>query len=198
MLYVLPKSRERREKERINQMKEEILDQVAELKGRRTTMEIVNVKFGEKTFKREIIHRPIAAAAIVETEDGRFIFVKQYRVPVKSIMLEAVAGCVDSNEHPAESMKREIEEETGHLVTTNTIRYLGSIKASPGYSDETIFLFYAKVNNIAGDQRPDDDERLQVLYRTFDEIQQMIIEDNTINDGKTRLAWYEYLRQIRK
>ena len=183
-------------------MTPEKLGQVEELKGRKTSMEIVNIRVDDKIFKYEIVHRSSAVAAILETEDGRFIFINQFRIPVHCEILEAVAGCIDGNEHPVECIKREVEEETGHQVIPSNmfnenIRYLGSVIASPGYSDEIIHLYYAKVNSIAGKQRPDDDERIKVSYFTFDQIQN-IVEKGEIKDAKTLLVWYEYLRQIKK
>ena len=182
-------------------MQEKILEQIAELKGRRTTMEIVHVRYGDRDFKREIVHRPIASAALVETEDGRFVLVRQFRVPVNCEMLEIVAGCVDGDEHPYDCIEREIEEETGHKVlpgpiegTRKCLYFLSNIKVSPGYTDEVIYLYYARVNDIPGNQRPDDDERVKVVYLTFDELKENI-ENNKIRDSKTLIAWYEYLNQ---
>lgn len=177
------------------------LDQVAELKGRSTTMEIANYQIGDRVWKYDIVHRPDAVAAIVETTSGKFIFVKQNRIPIDSVIVEAVAGCIDGDEHPAECIVREIEEETGYKVVPNVIDkpdvyYLGNVKASPGYSDETLYLYYAKVDDKAGEQRPDDDERIEVLQYSFDEFERMMLKGR-IKDSKTFIAWKMYLDQIR-
>ena len=56
----------------------QIVGHETELRGRRTTMEIVDVVAGDRQFKYEIVHRPEAAVAIVETFGGNFIFIKQF------------------------------------------------------------------------------------------------------------------------
>ena len=173
-------------------MKEEIVGRISNLQGRRTSMEIVEVKLGDRKYKREIVHRPDAAAAIVETHDGRFILVKQFRTPIDSEILEAVAGCVERGEEPIKAMFREIEEETGHKVTS--IKHLSTFYVSPGYTDEVMHIFYAVVENQAGDQALDDDERVRVNYRTRREMENMI-DCGSIVDGKTLVAWHEYIRQ---
>ena len=173
-------------------MKEEIIGRISNLQGRRTSMEIVEVKLGDRKYNREIVHRPDAAAAIVETTDGRFIFVKQFRTPIDSEIFEAVAGCVEKGEEPIKAMEREVEEETGHKVVS--ISPLTTFYVSPGYTDEVMYLFYVVVTENAGDQALDDDERVKVQYKTSDEMQAMI-DCRSIVDGKTLVAWYEYLRQ---
>jgi len=183
-------------------MKEERVYQISELKGRRTTMEIIKCRCGDQTFRREIVHRPDASAAIVETEDGRFVLVKQHRTAVGCEMIEAVAGVVDDGENPLVAIIREIKEETGHdavgdLIHNNgSICYLGKIRPSPGYTDETVHLYYIEVSNVAGEQRPDDDERVEYLYVSYDEMNDMI-HDGRITDAKTIVAWYHYNQQIR-
>ena len=183
-------------------MKEERLKQISELRGRRTTMEIIQCKVGDSIFKREIVHRPDAVAAIVETEDERFVLVKQHRTAVDCEMIEAVAGVVDAGEASIAAIVREIKEETGHdavgdlIHNDGRITYLGKIRPSPGYTDETIYLYYVKVSNKAGEQRPDDDERVEYLYVSFEEMEDMI-NDGRITDAKTIAAWYQYKQQVR-
>lgn len=170
-------------------MKEEIINQVSELKGRRTTMEVVNVEFGDKKYKREIVHRPNAAVAIVKTRNGRFIFIKQFRTAIQKEIIEAVAGCVEEGETARNCIIREVEEETGHKVIE--IEELTSFYASPGYSDEIIHAFYAKVEDVAGKQNPDDDERVNVVY-TNDTLEADYLLHDGIADGKTLIAWELY------
>lgn len=49
------------------------------------------------------------------TEDGDFIFIRQYRHGTKQILLEFPAGCIEeSDQDAAAAVKRELLEETGY------------------------------------------------------------------------------------
>jgi len=184
----------------INMETPKLLDKVEELRGRKTTMEIRNVSIGSKIWKYDIVHRPNAAAAIIKIENtNQYIFIKQFRIPVNAEIIEAVAGCVDGNELASECIIREIEEETGYKVSKkgtghSKIVYLAPTFSSPGYTDEIVNLFYAEVSGERGLQRPDDDERINVVYYSFEEFN-TLIKNGSIVDAHTLLAWYMHIEK---
>src|SRR5262245_26858217 len=47
-------------------------------------------------------------------DDGRLVMIRQYRYPLDKVLLEFPAGHVEGREDPAETAKRELEEETGY------------------------------------------------------------------------------------
>ena len=75
--------------------------------------DIVNLPDGN-TSTREWINHPGAACIIPVLSDGRLALIKQYRYPVKSIMIELPAGKLDAGEDPEECAVRELEEEIGY------------------------------------------------------------------------------------
>ena len=75
--------------------------------------DIVNLPDGN-TSTREWINHPGAACIIPVLSDGRLALIKQYRYPVKSIMIELPAGKLDPGEDPEECALREHEEEIGY------------------------------------------------------------------------------------
>jgi ADP-ribose pyrophosphatase len=170
-------------------MKEIIVRKIAELKGRRTTMEIVEVKHGDRTYNREIVHRPQASVAIIKVMGTKgFVLIKQFRTAIQKTIIEAVAGVVDEGETPLEAIYREVEEETGYKV--ELCKCLSSFYVSPGYSDEIIHAFYVEVNPNVGKQSLDDTERVNVAHFEEKQIDQFLSEG--IVDGKTVLAWMAY------
>jgi ADP-ribose pyrophosphatase len=175
-----------------------ILDQVSELRGRKTSMEIRNVSIGKKIWKYDIVHRPDAAAAIVRIQGtNKYVFIKQFRVPANQEIIEGVAGCLDGNELPSDCIVREIEEETGYKVAKKGTGHsklvsFGPTLSSPGYTDEIVHLFYAEVENVMGSQRPDDDERIKVVHYSFDEFSSLV-EKGAIKDAHTLLGWYMHI-----
>lgn len=94
--------------------------------------------------KREVAHHPGAAGVVALVGAGELLMVRQPRQSVRSELLEIPAGVYDvEGESPEEAARREVLEETGHRVVR--IRQLGTIYSSPGFSDERIDLFLARV-----------------------------------------------------
>src|SRR5690625_5071332 len=93
-----------------------------------------------KTSTREIVKHPGAVAVIPVTNDGKIIFVEQYRKPLERSLIEIPAGKIEENEAPDVTAVRELEEETGY--TTDALEHITSFYTSPGFADEIIHLYY--------------------------------------------------------
>jgi len=133
---------------------------------------------------REFIHHPGAVAVVPITPEGNIVLVRQYRYPVGKVMLEVPAGKLDKGEDPDDCARRELEEETGYVA--QRIKRLSSIYTTPGFTDEVIHLYVAEQLTLTA-QCPDEDEFLDVEVYTKEQIR-MMINDGTINDGKSMLA----------
>ncbi|MGB4723509.1 MAG: NUDIX hydrolase [Defluviitoga tunisiensis] len=136
---------------------------------------------------REVVDNPGAVAVLPIDEEGYIYFVKQYRFPIREVLIEIPAGKFDSpNEDPLECGKRELEEETG-LMAKEWI-YLGYIYTTPGFSNEKIHLYAAKELHNVG-SKPDDDEFVEVVKIYSDDVEQMI-KTGGITDSKSICAFY--------
>ena len=60
-----------------------------------------------------VIERPRMIHVIAITENGKFVFEKQYRYAINRECLEICAGLVEPNETPLQAAQRELLEETG-------------------------------------------------------------------------------------
>jgi 8-oxo-dGTP pyrophosphatase MutT (NUDIX family) len=58
------------------------------------------------------------------SENGEIVLVRQYRPPLERTTLEVPAGFQDKSESPEEAARREVLEETGHIV--GELTYLGA------------------------------------------------------------------------
>ena len=155
--------------------------------GRILTLETQDIEMGNgKKGLREIIRHRGAVAVLARLPDGRFALVRQYRKPVEREMLEVVAGNREPNEDPELCARRELREETG--FNAKTVRRLGFIYPSPGYCDEKIEIFFAEVDATSGQTDPDEDEHVELVLTTRDEIGGKIKRDE-IHDSKTLAAW---------
>lgn len=84
-----------------------------------------------------------AVVVLAVTDDDRVILVEQFRRPVNARVIDFPAGLVgdeDGHADPAETAKRELEEETGYGCT-KVVRLTGG-PTSPGITSE-IVTFYA-------------------------------------------------------
>ncbi|MEM1984446.1 MAG: NUDIX hydrolase [Candidatus Korarchaeum sp.] len=93
-------------------------------------------------------------------DDGRAVFVRQYRAPLGRWVVELPAGRVEEGEDPEKTALRELEEETGY--SAESIEKICSAYVSPGYSDELIHMFIAR-GLRRGEPRPEGGEILGVV-----------------------------------
>jgi len=101
-------------------------------------------------YSRFRLVRPDAVAVILYNEDEDKVYlVRQHRYPIHDRIdgdvLELAAGKIDKGEDPKAAAIREVEEEIGFKIQDGKIGLLNEFFASPGYSSEKIYLFYATV-----------------------------------------------------
>ena len=137
-----------------------------------------------KSAHRDVVRHKGAVCVAPLTDKGEFLFVRQYRYPIASELLELPAGKLDSaEENPLDCAHRELEEETG--MRAGEMIHLGTYTASPGFCDEKIEMYLAR-GLYSGVANPDEDEFLDVIKIPVEKALQMVM-DNKITDGKTQL-----------
>ena len=77
---------------------------------RRDTVALPN---GAQTTREYIVH-PGAVMVVPMLDDGRLVMERQFRYPLRLVMLEFPAGKIDDGESPFVCGVRELEEETGY------------------------------------------------------------------------------------
>ena len=145
--------------------------------------DVVQAVGGEAT--REVIEHNGAVAMVALTDDGKVIMVKQYRYPMRKVILEIPAGKIDKGEtDPDEAAARELKEETGY--TAGRMEKMGKIYPSVGYSEEGIELYLCR-DLVPGETDMDEDEAIDIEEYDFDEACRMA-ESGEIRDAKTVCA----------
>jgi ADP-ribose pyrophosphatase len=177
-------------------MNERTLSSKTVFEGRLLKMEVVEVELesGVKS-RREIVRHPGAVAVVAQLPDKRFVFVRQYRKAIESELLEIVAGGLERGEKPDNCARREIKEETGHEVAG--LKKLCVVALAPGYSDERLHIYFARLKPTRGNPEPDSDEELDVVYLKAGEFETMI-RKGKICDSKTLAGWLLYRMMIAK
>ncbi len=149
---------------------------------------------------REVVHHHGAVAIIPFTDDGKVVFVRQWRTPLDQETLEIPAGKIDPDEGSdlKEVALREMDEELG--LSTDNLEEVTSFFASPGYSDEKLTMFKATNLKKIEFKRPlDPDEFLNVEELTLAEAKEHI-QKGDICDAKTIFAitYWELLQTKEK
>ena len=162
----------------------ELLEQRLFYKGRKFNFEVNTLRLPngvEGTW--ESVRHPGGALAVPITPEGKLVLVRQYRFTLLGRILEFPAGTVEIDEEPAQTIKRELEEETGYRA--HSWRSLGKFALAPGYSDEYIYAFLAQdLEKLEVPPPQDEDEDIEVVLMTFDEFQEAVAAGEPI-DAKT-------------
>ncbi len=167
----------------------QILKQRLSYQGRKFNFEVAKLRLPNGAEGDwECIRHPGGALAVPVTKDGKLVLVRQYRFALESRLLEFPAGTIEVNEDPAETIKREIEEETGYRA--ERWRSLGKFPLAPGYSDEYIYAFLAQnLEKLAQPPPQDDDEDIEVVLMTVEELEGAILAGKLV-DAKTICSFF--------
>lgn len=136
----------------------------------------------------ECIRHPGGALAVPVTPEGKLVLLRQYRFATQGRILEFPAGTIEPNEDPAETIKREIEEETGYRA--HKWQKLGQFFLAPGYSDEIIYAFLAQdLELLEKPPEQDDDEDMEVVLFTPQELESAILAGEPV-DAKSISSFF--------
>jgi ADP-ribose pyrophosphatase len=156
--------------------------------GRLLNIDVVDVELAHgRTSVREIVRHPGGVTILPQLPDGRFVFVRQFRKAMEAVLLEAVAGTLHPGEDPAVCAERELQEETGYRAAT--LEKLGVISPAPGYTEERLHLYYARLYPEEGALSPDEDEKIEVVRLAPEEAEAMMLRGE-IWDAKTLASWF--------
>jgi len=136
------------------------------------------------TAKREIVTHPGGVTVLPVDDNGDVYLVRQYRYAYGRHLLEAPAGKLESGENPLECAVRELSEETG--ASAKELIFLGDIYPSPGFCDESLYIYLATGLTFAL-AHPDEDEFLSVVKIPLAELYKKIASLE-IHDAKTIVA----------
>jgi ADP-ribose pyrophosphatase len=139
---------------------------------------------------REYVEHPGAVLVVPVLPDGRLIVERQYRYPVRRVMIEFPAGKIDPGESTLATAKRELVEEVGYSATTWTS--LGTIHPEIGYSTEFIEIFVATGLTHVGAQL-DDGEFLEVVAISEQDLL-AAFDRGEVTDSKTIAALFAWQR----
>ncbi len=167
----------------------QLLKQRLFYKGRKFDFEVNRLRLpNEVEGEWECVRHPGGALAVPVTPEGKLVLVRQYRFAVQGRLLEFPAGTVEKTEDPAETIKREIEEETGY--SAQKWQKLGEFFLAPGYSDEIIYAYLAQdLQKLETQPAQDEDEDIEVVLMTPQELEEAILEGDSV-DAKSISSFF--------
>ncbi len=157
--------------------------------GKKYTFVCQHLRFpGGQEGEREYLLHPGGAMVVPVTSEGHFMLLKQYRFAVGSYIYEFPAGTLEPGEAADQTIRRELEEETGYRG--HRWDSLGTFFLAPGYSDEVMYVYLARDLEKLEDPPPqDDDEDIEVVVLSPDETAQLLLHQPDL-DAKTIAAFY--------
>lgn len=147
-------------------------------------------------FPWTVCHRKAAVVVAPVTEDGRFILVRQERVPIRATIWEFPAGQIDeATDHDADAIKatgiRELREESGYEPGPGAeIVALGHFFPSCGFTDEHSHLLLVRPVKLSAHGMKLDYGEMITEARLFsrEELRAMIAAGE-VNDANTLAAF---------
>lgn len=109
------------------------------------------------------------------TEDGKFVFERQYRHGLGKTCYEIPAGVIEQGETPLEAARRELQEETGYGEGEWSL--LMTISGNPSTTSNLTHCFLARgVKKISG-QHLDATEDITVCLLDETQVKDLLVND---------------------
>ena len=141
-------------------------DQILEGHFLQIYRDTVSLPDGKHTTREYAVH-PGAVMIVALLDDGRVVLERQYRYPVKRVMIEFPAGKLDKGEASLACAQRELLEETGYAA--REWARAGVLHPVISYSTEFIDIWFARGLTL-GERKLDAGEFLDVFTATPAEL----------------------------
>jgi len=141
---------------------------------------------------------PTWVGAVPVTWDGKIVMVRQYRHALGETIIEIPGGCVDDTDKDfQEAIARELLEETGYSFST--FDYLGRISPNPSTNTNLLHMFLARGGKKIAEQALDENEEIEVILLTIDELKQLLRENKIVQSMHVSCIMYalEKLNELR-
>ena len=156
--------------------------------GKNISVNIHNVSFRKKKFKREIIEQKSASAVLAFDGKGNVLLVRQHRFP-HGFVFEIPAGTLEKNEKPRVGAIREFIEETGYKP--KKLKHLINYYPIIGYNTQKIHCYVAQDIEKVSEMKLEYDEFLTLVKINFKKLLKMIMSGKIV-DSKTICAALTY------
>ncbi len=155
-------------------------------------------KLARQTFRRPdsdkpaeffVLDAPDWVNVVPVTDDGRIVFVRQYRIGTRHISLEIPGGIADGDEPVEEVAARELREETGYSASKMT--FLGRSYANPAFMTNRFTAMLAEGATLTDPTAWDEHEELEIELIPAADVPELLAR-GAVDNSYTVLAlcWY--------
>jgi ADP-ribose pyrophosphatase len=137
-----------------------------------------------RIFQIDVVDHREAVTIIPIDHQGMVWFIRQYRHPVKKILLELPAGVTETGESPEVSARREIREEIG--MSAGRMIGIGGFYLAPGYSTEYMHIYLA--TDLQPDPLPGDEDEFISIVKFSAKESLILVENGQLQDSKSLIA----------
>jgi len=146
---------------------------------------------GKKVHRYYILDRK-NYVIVIARQGEYFYLVEQYRYPIRSNLIQVVAGSIEKGETPIQAARKELREEAG--IKARRMKKIGWFYAYYGPSNQKAHVFFAEdlsfgKQDLKGLEKESD---MKVKKYTLLEIKEMI-KSNKIKDEDTLSAFCIYM-----
>jgi ADP-ribose pyrophosphatase len=149
------------------------------------------VRAGGLLVARDVVVHPGAVVILPIVSEHRIAMIRNFRHTVGQELWELPAGTMEAGETPAETARRELEEETGYRA--GRLTQLVEFYTSPGICTERMHAFVANDLTHRG-QNLQSDERITVEVVDLADARRMLAGGRFF-DGKTIAVLGTYFAQ---
>jgi ADP-ribose diphosphatase len=119
-------------------------------------------------------------------EKDKLVMIRQYRYPLRKVLLEFPAGHIENGEDAATTAKRELLEETGYIA--NKIDYVYTYHPSVSKSRQLVYIFRATDLIEEKDNHNGAEDIIRTEIVSVEELKHMI-KQRRIESAGTLLAY---------
>jgi ADP-ribose pyrophosphatase len=122
-----------------------------------------------------IVHAPNWANIIALTENNEVVLVEQFRQGSDRIELEIPGGIINSDEAPADSIVRELVEETGYQPSDRSeFKCIGEVLPNPAFIQNVCYTYLLTNVRPTGETHFDEHENIRLRLVPLSEIDDLI------------------------
>ena len=103
------------------------------------------------------------------TRDGKYIFIKQFRLPINMYVLETPAGIIESKSSLKDIALKELQEETGY-TTNKPLEVFPKYPMCPALTNGFAYGFCARDVVRVSSQELEDAEDIEIVELSKDEL----------------------------
>lgn len=161
--------------------------------------DICETPLGKHVDAYYVLEYPDWVNAMALTEDGQVLLIRQYRHAIGRVLVEIPGGVMDKeDESPEVAIRRELLEETGY--TFSDMHSLGEVSANPSTTTNLVHMFLATGGKKVQDQQLDDNEEIDVLAVSIEELEAMLKRREFLQALHISCLYYglEKLKELQK